>query len=158
VASDWNFADFAHWRSQRSVVWKLVIREVAKQSWPLEPEDTWRAIGISLTCTLEESKGYDTGTRDMRSREMIWTVGSPKFWTVDLASEALECLARGHSQGHIVEGWRKELVQLSSISEITTWESRDTSYQDPRNRESRSTFWISIWSPPVVTRREGASS
>jgi hypothetical protein len=53
------------------VVWELAIREVAKQSWPLEPEDTWRAIGISLTWTLEESKECDTGTRDMRSRDEI---------------------------------------------------------------------------------------
>jgi hypothetical protein len=52
------------------------------------------------------------------------------LWTIDLTSEALECLARGHSQGHIVEGWREELVQLSSISEIMTWESQDNSYQD----------------------------
>jgi hypothetical protein len=74
-----EFRWLAHWRSQRSVVWELAIREVAKQSWSLELEDTWRAIGISLTWTLEESKEYDTRTRDMRSLEMIWTVRSPKL-------------------------------------------------------------------------------
>jgi hypothetical protein len=47
------------------MVWELAIHEVAKQSWPLKPEDTWRAIIISLTCSLEESKEYDRGTRDM---------------------------------------------------------------------------------------------
>jgi hypothetical protein len=49
VVSDWNFIDLHIGGCQRSVVWKLAIREVAKQSWSLEPEDTWRAIGISLT-------------------------------------------------------------------------------------------------------------
>jgi hypothetical protein len=53
------------------VVWELTICEVTKCSGPLEPEETWRAIGIFLTCTLEKSKERDTGTHDMRSCEMI---------------------------------------------------------------------------------------
>jgi hypothetical protein len=35
-------------------------------------------IGISLTCTMEESKEHGVGTRDMRSHEMkrlnVWPV------------------------------------------------------------------------------------
>jgi hypothetical protein len=57
------------------------------------------------------------------------------------------CLAFGHSSWSCE---RKELVQLSSISDIAAWESRDVSYQDPRGRESRSACWIGEWSPPVV--------
>jgi hypothetical protein len=42
----------------------------------VEPEDTWRAIGISLTCTLEESKERGVETRDTRSHETILVVGA----------------------------------------------------------------------------------
>ena len=34
----------------------------------------WQAIGISLTCTLEESTKHGVGTRDMRYPEMIQAV------------------------------------------------------------------------------------
>jgi hypothetical protein len=46
------------------------------ESGPLELEDTWRAIGISLTWELEESKVRVGGTCEMRIREIIWVVGS----------------------------------------------------------------------------------
>jgi hypothetical protein len=39
--------------------------KAAKESEPLEPEDTWRAIGILLTRELEESKVRIGGTREM---------------------------------------------------------------------------------------------
>jgi hypothetical protein len=61
---------------------------------------------------------------------MIWTVGSPNFWTVDMTRKVLEISACGHRQGHILKGWRKDLVQLSSISEIVTWESQEASSQE----------------------------
>jgi hypothetical protein len=50
--------------------------DVTKQSWPLEPKNTWRAIEISLTCTLEESKEHGVEACDTRSREIILVVGA----------------------------------------------------------------------------------
>jgi hypothetical protein len=43
---------------------------------PLDPEDMWKDIGISLNHKLEKSKVRVVGNRDMRSREIIWVVGS----------------------------------------------------------------------------------
>jgi hypothetical protein len=39
--------------------------EVAMRSEPLDPEDTWREINISLTRELEKSKVRVVGTRDV---------------------------------------------------------------------------------------------
>jgi hypothetical protein len=50
--------------------------KAVKESWPLEPEDMWRVIGISLTHELEESKVRVGGTCEMRIQKMIWFVGS----------------------------------------------------------------------------------
>jgi hypothetical protein len=46
------------------------------RSEPLDLEDTWREIDISLTQKLEKSKVRVVGTHDMRSHEMIWVIGS----------------------------------------------------------------------------------
>jgi hypothetical protein len=55
--------------------WAYKVLKVGGPS--IVEEDTWRAIRISLTCTLEESTEHGVGTGDMQNIEEVVRIETP---------------------------------------------------------------------------------
>jgi hypothetical protein len=90
---------------------------------PLDADYTWRKVSFSLT-----GKSKEGGS-------LFFEITKRSFdWRVVIA------------HGHIVESWREELVQPSSISTIATWRVDMPQHRIPEIASRENALWISVWS------------
>jgi hypothetical protein len=117
----------------------------------LEREGTWWQIGILLTCTLEESKEYDTRAQNMWSHEMIWIIGSPRIWTFDMIwSQSPRYWSQPSIRGRDLDRWSDmKNFRVSHFGSLDETHSRRLRYE-----KSWNTLVFGPWSYLVVTSKE----